>query len=308
MKQLVTFLLLSFFLLSFVGCGAVDKTPSGTSEPQGTPSGGGTQIVMVENKVDLSIDKTKYEKNERIEATLDFGKLDKESSVIVIVNSDTPHGSSNVVYADEAHEEYRYISDFSEQPFYMWAPDKEGLFDVRVYSKSNNGDELASVPFAVGNAQIPKSSDKPQQTEVSLWFTDEVLSEMKLTGFTQPDGFDVLTEDELPDHMENDPYFRVIKGSPDMDGYFLTIEKVYNLLKANYGEVWTWNYYPDNYPSYKWETVMSYGGDPFYVWDGDTILSVSFTFSGSWGDVEGEVLQIRLNPNAEDPRDDYDWQ
>ena len=88
---------------------------------------------------------------------------------------------------------------------------------------------------------------------------------MKLTGFTQPEGFEVLTDDELPDNMENKPYLRVIKGASNSDEYHSTIEKVWNLLKTNYGEVYTWNYYPNKSPSYQWESEMSYGCEPFYV-------------------------------------------
>lgn len=307
MKRIVVFLLTAVLALSFAGCGLLNKKPSEsdpvTDNPDTTQSGG-TQEVTVENKVNLSLDKTKYDREERIEVTLDFGKLNKDSAVIVITASDTAHGNETAVHEDAAHEEYRWLVDFTELPFYMWAPNKDGLFDVRVYANGDGGEELASITFAVGNAVLPNATGEPDESGKSLWFIDEVLAEMKLIGFTQPEGYEVLTDEELPDHMENDPYFRVIKGSPNMDGYFPTIDKVYGLLRAAYGEVYTWIYSYDDY-KYHWGTELTYGSEPFYVWDGDTILSVSFTFSGSWDGVDGEVLQIRLNPNADDPRNDY---
>ena len=209
---------------------------------------------------------------------------------------------------------------------------------MRVYADGDGGKELAFVSFVIGTAVLPQSQvtstlsqasqatseasgempveseaqsdpNSAQSSENSRWFTDEVLSEMKLTGFTLPEGFVVLTDEELPDNMENDPYFRAIKGSPDMDGYHPLIQNAWNILKTNYGEVYTWNYYPDDLPSYKWESVMHYGGDPFFVWQEELIRSVAFTFSGTWGSgVEGTVLQIRLQPDADDPRNDYNWQ
>ena len=86
---------------------------------------------------------------------MNFEDIDQDNAVIVIVNSDTPHGK--LTPAEEDCEEYRWISDFSEIPFFLWAPDKDGLFDVRVYSTSN-GEELASVSFAAGNATLPQQS------------------------------------------------------------------------------------------------------------------------------------------------------
>lgn len=311
MRKIFAVIIAAALCLSLCACDTVKNLLPGEN-PESANSKGKAEPVQsakqeeTENKVGLSIDKTAYEKEERIAVSLDFAKLNQEEAVAVIIDSSAAHGNETAAHEEDSREEYRWLADFSEIPFYMWAPDRDGLFDVRIYENGEGGAELASVTFAVGNAVLPK--EKPQQTEDSLWFSEETLAEMKIPGFTQPEGFAVLTAEELPDYAQNDPYYRAIKGAAEMSEYFPLIEKAFGLLRESYGEVYTWNYYPDELPSYKWESEMNYGGDPFYVWEGETIRSVSFTFSGSWEGIEGEVLQIRLNPDSEDPRDDYDWQ
>lgn len=161
MKKGIALLLTFTLLFSLAGCGLFDKKPAETSDPAGTPSGGGTQVQEFENKIALSIDKTKYDKEESIAVTMDFSDVDKDNAVIVIVNADMAHGE--LTPAEDKCEEHRWISDFSEIPFYMSAPNKDGLFDVRVYA-TGNGEELASVSFAVGNATVPQKTDKPAET------------------------------------------------------------------------------------------------------------------------------------------------
>lgn len=162
MKKIIVLLLAAVMLLSLAACGEKTPAPSGSDDKPGAsapaPSGqGGTEATEVENKVDLSVDATHYEQNGTISVTLDFGKLNKENAVIVIVNSDTEHGTENAVH--DTYEEYRYLSDFSELPFYMSTPlDKDGLFDVRVYANDDGGEELASITIAVGNVALPDSS------------------------------------------------------------------------------------------------------------------------------------------------------
>lgn len=90
---------------------------------------------------------------------MSFDDVDKDNAVIVIVNSDLAHGK--LTPAEEKCEEYRWIADFSEIPFFLFAPDKDGLFDVRVYAASESGEELASVSFAVRNATLPTQSTTP---------------------------------------------------------------------------------------------------------------------------------------------------
>ena len=313
MKKGFALALALVLLLSLPACGGKDppagsdnrlledlQSAIGGNSGEGT---GGAQAQTFENQIALSIDKTNYDKKERIEVTMDFGDVDKDNAVIVIVNSDMAHGE--LTPAEGKCEEYRWLSDFSEIPFYLSAPDQDGLFDVRVYA-TGNGEELASVSFVVGSAVQGKPESKPTETEGSRWFTDEVLAEMKLTGFTQPEGFEVLTDEELPDHMEDDPYCRVLKGASDGEEYYPVVEKAWNLLNANYGEVYTWVLRQKDH-KYIWKSMLTYGGDPFYVWDGDTIRSVEFSF-GFFDGVEGEQLEITLNPDADDPRNDYDWQ
>lgn len=120
--------------------------------------------VKVENKVNLSIDKSAYTKEERIEVSIDFGKTDKDNAVIVITESSTKHESEKYVHDEKNYTEYRYLADFSEIPFYMWAPNKDGKYDVRVYENNDGGKELASVSFEV-NANGSSDTSKKDDTK-----------------------------------------------------------------------------------------------------------------------------------------------
>ena len=155
MKRILSLLLALIMVSALAGCGILDKIKSSSESGENVVN----STTEIENKVGLSIDKSKYERNERIEVTLDFGKLKQEDAIIVIVTSDTEHNKAISYETECAWEEYRWLDDFSEVPFYMWAPkDKDGLFDVRVYADSESGKELASETFAVGNATLPKET------------------------------------------------------------------------------------------------------------------------------------------------------
>ncbi len=159
--------------------------------------------------------------------------------------SDIEHNKEEL--ADEHYLDSCDLEDMGESPRTFTAPDEDGVYDFRIYDSMWEGTEVAYITFVVGIAVQPEASSKPsEQTGGSRWFTDEVLAEMKLTGFTQPEGFEVLTDEELPDAMENLPYMRAIKGSPDMDGYFPVIDKVFSMLKSGYDEVFAWVYKADD--------------------------------------------------------------
>lgn len=121
--------------------------------------------IKVENKVNLSIDKNVYTKEERIEVSLDFGKTNKDSAVIVITESSTKHENEKYVHDEKNYTEYRYLADFSEIPFYMWAPNKDGKYDVRVYENNDGGKELASVSFEVNATLSSDTSWKDDKKE-----------------------------------------------------------------------------------------------------------------------------------------------
>ena len=154
MKKLIA-LLLALALLAAAGCSMLNGVLSRAEEPAGQaggqssqpqavePAQGAPDAAQIENKADLSLDKAAFDQGERIEVTLNFSKLNQDTAVIMIVSSDTPHDPSVSVQTEGVHREYRYLSDFSELPFYMWAPEENGLFDVRVYSSYENGEELA---------------------------------------------------------------------------------------------------------------------------------------------------------------------
>ena len=108
MKKFLIGIFAIFLCFTLVGCGKKNED------------------VKVDNKVNLSIDKGAYTKEERIEVTLDFGKTNKESAVIVITESNTKHESEKYVHDEKDYTDYRYLADFSEIPFYMWSPNKIG--------------------------------------------------------------------------------------------------------------------------------------------------------------------------------------
>lgn len=178
MKKLFTLALSLAMALTLVSCGNKETPPSLVGTNSTVPSGsgqsaeapnnnqatptagaGGTETEVFENLITLSIDKTHYEQEERIEVTLDFDEADQDSAVILIINSEAEHGKATPV--QDACEEMRWLADFSEIPFYLWAPIKDGLYDVRVYSSSEPGKELASVSFAVGDAQLAQVAAPP---------------------------------------------------------------------------------------------------------------------------------------------------
>lgn len=162
------FAILIFFTL--VGCGKKNED------------------AKIENKVNLSIDKNAYAKEERIEVTLDFGKLSKDNAVIVITESSTKHESEKYVNSENNHTEYRYIADFSEIPFYMWAPEEDGKYDIRVYENNAGGKELASITFEVKedgttDTQKKDNDDQDNDTEQCYQIKDEHMSHFQIAGF-----------------------------------------------------------------------------------------------------------------------------
>lgn len=161
MKKLFAFLLAAVMLLSLAACG--NKAPSGSGDAPGTeapaaPAQGGAQTESFENKIVLSLDKTHYDQAERIEVTMDLAAVDQDKAVIAIVSAGLPHGG--LAPAEEDAEEYRWLADFSEIPFYLWAPEKDGVFDVRVYA-GGDAEELAYVSFATGSAALPSGVGAP---------------------------------------------------------------------------------------------------------------------------------------------------
>lgn len=161
MRKIFAIILTAVILLTLVSCGG-KKKPSGdngnSTVSNSDPSGQGkVDEAEIENLVELSLDKAQYEKEERIEVMLDFDKLNQDEAVIAIVDFEMEHGKETP--AHDNYEEYRYLSDFSELPFYLWAPARDGLFDVRVYANSEGGKELASALIAVGSAVLPMSGE-----------------------------------------------------------------------------------------------------------------------------------------------------
>lgn len=175
MKKIIALLFVVVMLLCLSACG--DKAPSGSNATSGTQqpnqnstnhaaSGiGGATTKEIENKVELSLDSTHYELDVQIAVTLDFGKLNQETAVIAVVRSDTPHGEVIPYEDDTTWAEYRFLSDFSELPFYLFPQNMgDGLYDVRVYADAESGKELASITIAVGNAVLPDGSENAGNT------------------------------------------------------------------------------------------------------------------------------------------------
>ena len=173
MRKIITLLLVTIMLLSLAACGEKEPTPSGDNSTPGVqqtdpkPSNndntgtkpGGDTTQEIENKVDLSLDAAHYEIDAQIAVTLDFGKLNQETAVIVVVKSDTEHNKAIPYDDDTAWIEYRWLADFSEIPFYLFPESMtDGLYDVRVYADGESGKELAFITIAVGNATLPENN------------------------------------------------------------------------------------------------------------------------------------------------------
>lgn len=246
MKKGFALALALVLLLSLTACGGTDP-PAGSGnrlledlqsaiDGNSGESTGGAQAQAFENQIALSIDKTNYDKKERIEVTMDFGDVDKDNAVIVIVNSDMAHGE--LTPAEGKCEEYRWLSDFSEIPFYLSAPNKDGLFDVRVYA-AGIGEELASVSFVVGNATLPTQPAVPP--------TEPPKDGGKLTKafFNPPNmGYIKLTEKE-----DGEDYRNVTVGL--LDGNYSLITE----------EIWDGGRIERNHDSAETKTAYVMGGD-----------------------------------------------
>lgn len=176
MKKTVALLLAAMLLLSLAACGG--KTSSGSNDTPSTnqsspnnteitPSDSGETATNteIENRVDLSLDKAAYEIDEHIAVTLDFSKLNQETAVIIVVNSDTAHGKAIPPDDDTMWVEYRWLADFSEVPFYLYPQNTgNGLYDVRIYADAEGGEELASATIAIGSAVLPAGSGNAGNT------------------------------------------------------------------------------------------------------------------------------------------------
>lgn len=126
-------------------------SPESSKPEQPTPAQT-AEAEPIENRVALALDKLNYEPEERIEVTLDSAMIgDGSAAVIAVVDSQAEHGSESVIH--DAYSEYRYLADFSEQPFYLWAPESAGQFDVRVYADDVGGEELACISIGVGGVE-----------------------------------------------------------------------------------------------------------------------------------------------------------
>lgn len=162
---------------------------------------------------------------------------------------------------------------------------------------------------ACGGESTPDSKndgkdDASQETndeKQSGWFSDKVLKEMKLSDFKKPAKFDLLTDEELPDASEDDPYIRALKGASSHDEYYPLIDEVFKMLQQNYGEVYeaSVDFGADGLvTNYVLMPEVMYGTD-FYVKDGETIRSIDFGLS-SYNNVDTKVLEIRFSPKIEE--------
>ena len=143
-------------------------------------------------------------------------------------------------------------------------------------------------------------TDDPGKSEGNDWFSDEVMTEMKLTGFTKPAGFELVGDEDLPDAKENDPYYRELTGASDHEEYKPLIEQVYGILKENYGEVYDTDVTMDAdglVTEYIPMTEVMYG-TAFYVKDGDVVRGVDLGYSSGY-DADTKVLRIHLWPDVD---------
>lgn len=154
MKKLFALLLTLLLCMPLFGCkGKSEAAPSAAGEPSSAPI---EKPQEIENQVALSLDKSAYEPDESIAVTLDFTKLNQDTAVIVVVPCETQHGKAVDYNDDTTWVEYRWLSDFSEVPFYLYPYDTQsGLYDVRVYADAESGEELASITVAFGDASLP---------------------------------------------------------------------------------------------------------------------------------------------------------
>ena len=179
MNKRLVFLLVTAMILSFTACSkrndseAPDQSKSDIIQEEAiqdslasneTDTSEGNE-AEIENQIDLSLDDTHYETDAQIAVTLDFNKLNQDQAIIVVVSSDTEHNKTISYDNDASWIEYRWLSDFSELPFYLFPENmSNGLYDVRVYADAESGTELASITMAVGSAVLPTGNENADNT------------------------------------------------------------------------------------------------------------------------------------------------
>ena len=134
-------------------------------------------VVVNSDVADLSLEKTVYEPNEKIDVEFTASTLYPEKSWIGLFNADLPHDGMRK-NSDREHA-FHYLMKQANGQFTFTAPKKEGNYDFRMFERSN-GLEVKTIKFSVAvnekaaSLKLNKYSFAPEES-ITLNFTASSL-------------------------------------------------------------------------------------------------------------------------------------
>lgn len=101
----------------------------------------------IEVEAILLLNKTEFEPEEEIVVSFSAPESFEENAWIGIIPSDAPHGSEAT--NDGVDLAYEYLKKRTKGEIKFLAPEKPGIYDIRMHDSDNDGKEVASKSFVV---------------------------------------------------------------------------------------------------------------------------------------------------------------
>jgi hypothetical protein len=105
-------------------------------------------IIMLSQS--LSLNKQQFAKGEEIIVKFTALSSYATNAWIGIIPTEVAHGSE--AECDKYELSYQYLSGKTSGELKFKAPEKEGMFDIRMFDNDNNGNEVKSISFSVGTS------------------------------------------------------------------------------------------------------------------------------------------------------------
>lgn len=154
-----------------VKAGAYDFRLSGGGKELATVS---FKVLAADYKAKLQLTKTTFLPGDDIKVTFEVAQPLPDGAWLGVIPSDIPHGSEAT--NDQHDVDYQYVSGKTTGVLQFHAPGQGGSFDFRLNDSDNNGNEIASVTFTVGQVKnegtlkLTKNSFLPGE-QIELAFT-----------------------------------------------------------------------------------------------------------------------------------------
>ena len=144
-------------------------------------SGGGKELATVsftvkaaDYQAKLSIPKNTFMPGDKVTLTFHVASSLPDNAWVGVIPSDIPHGSEET--NDQHDVNYQYVGKKTDGTMEFQVPDQAGSYDFRLNDSDNNGTEIASVSFTVGQIKaegtltLAKKSFAPGE-QIPLSFT-----------------------------------------------------------------------------------------------------------------------------------------